>query len=455
MLIGGRIASFRIGQCEFRDSINILPVALAQYQKTEIDYSIFEKAEREKAENKAEIEDYLRDDCIDLYNFIKTFIDGYGVQITQATAAIRQWQKIEKIKAPRSEREYYEEYSQFYYGGRVECFARGVSDSRFFVADINSAYPRAMLEKHPFNLSAYDDHATLDRIVGSSFVKLRCISAGALPFKNANGSLSFPRDNQLRDFCASGWEILAALRTGTIRNVELIRVVNFRETIDFSEYILKFYQARLECKALGDKAGDIINKLLMNSLYGKFGANPSRYKKYVIVDPDDFAKGEIIDFDDDDFKVTGELGPWLLASRPLDDLEARYYDVCTGASITGYVRAFLWESICKVGIENVLYCDTDSIAALAGLEKLDTGKQLGQWKHEGDFDRYAIGGKKMYAFRSVDGSYKTAAKGAKLSPRDIENVALGQTVVYSPDVPTFSAHRKPGFTPRIIRQTGI
>src|SRR4051812_21942910 len=37
MIIAGRLAKFTIGECEFRDSYNILPSPLSAYQKDEID----------------------------------------------------------------------------------------------------------------------------------------------------------------------------------------------------------------------------------------------------------------------------------------------------------------------------------------------------------------------------------------------------------------------------------
>ena len=43
MVINGRLASFKIGNCEFRDSYNLLPVPLSAYQKTEIDYNILDR----------------------------------------------------------------------------------------------------------------------------------------------------------------------------------------------------------------------------------------------------------------------------------------------------------------------------------------------------------------------------------------------------------------------------
>lgn len=161
---------------------------------------------------------------------------------------------------------------------------------------------------------------------------------------------------------------------------------------------------------------------------------------------------------ENEYELSGELGPWLLAERELTDDEMRYYNVATAASITGFVRAFLWRSICACGIGTVLYCDTDSIATTDTGNALDTGKELGKWKWEGDFDRAGIGGKKLYIFRgkkskSGKREYKTASKGVKLTNSQLWAVARGATIKHTPESPSFSVHSKPRFVARRISIT--
>ena len=42
----------------------------------------------------------------------------------------------------------------------------------------------------------------------------------------------------------------------------------------FSNYVETIYDLRLEAKNNQDKAKDVVCKLLLNSLYGKFGMSP-------------------------------------------------------------------------------------------------------------------------------------------------------------------------------------
>lgn len=464
-IINGRLAQFYIGKAEFRDSFNILPVALKKFEmvndageiikKQEFDYSLMEKDERYKPENWEKIIDYLRDDCITLYEAIKAFQSQYGRHLTQAGAAMAQWKTISQTELPKSTSEYFDKFKPYYYGGRVQCFRHGIIEQDFSVYDINSAYPFAMLSRHPYSVAYTEFDAEQDGLErGPAFFTVRAKSMGAFPYREKNG-LTFPADGETREFFITGWELQAAQDTGTDGGAEILSVIYHSGYQDFRSYIEYFYQLRMTARANNDSAGDLFAKLLMNSLYGKFGANPENYAEFVILPPSDME--ELLD-PVNDFDLSGELGPWLLGERKLTDDEMRYYNVATAASITGYVRAYLWRAIVSTGLDNILYCDTDSIATLSAGNELDTGDRLGQWKHEGEFDKAGIAGKKLYIFQgkqkgSKARKYKTASKGVRLSNAELWKVAGGGEVIYSPENPTFSVHHAPRFTARKIRLT--
>lgn len=459
-IINGRLAQFFIGKAEFRDSINILPVPLKKFElldeygntvkKQEFDYSLMERELRYKPENWQKIIEYLRDDCVTLYEAIKAFQSKYGRHLTQAGAAMAQWKKISKTKIPKSTGEYFEKFKHYYFGGRVQCFRTGIVNDRFSVFDINSAYPFAMLQMHPYGLEFIEETNIKagENIAKHSFYKIKAKSLGAFPTREKN-KLVFPDDGETREFHVTGWELQAAIDTDSAKDVEILSRITHIELQDFREYIEHFYQLRLTAKATDDKAGDLFAKLLMNSLYGKFGANPENYSQYVILPPDEMEG--LLD-PSNDYEMSGELGPWILGERELEDEEMRYYNVATAASITGFVRAYLWKAIHKTGRENMLYCDTDSIATIDSGNSLETGRELGKWKHEGEFVRAGIGGKKMYVFEYKKPypinpetgkpiRYKTASKGVNLTPDQLWKVAEGETVIHEPDAPTFSVHK--------------
>jgi hypothetical protein len=208
----------------------------------------------------------------------------------------------------------------------------------------------------------------------------------------------------------------------------------------------------------------------MNSLYGKFASDYNKYREYELCHSEDILnyckpepkfKGDKYGFEPDNREFASEK---CLVSKPIPENKHRFYNAATAASITGYVRAMLFRAISQVDIP--LYCDTDSIACL-DTRSLPLGAGLGAWKVEGDFDEYAIVGKKTYAFhkaghpRNHDKDekhqylhWKTACKGVQLDPAQIYNCASGETITHSPLVPTYSVKRQqPIFTDRQVRST--
>lgn len=431
MVINGRLAKFKIGNCEFRDSYNILPMPLAAYKKDEIDYALFEPEERAKPENMIKIRDYLRSDCLYLYQLVSDFANNYGGGLTLAGSAMKQWQKIADRKAPSTSEDFYNTFSPYYYGGRVECFRLGIVSEPFKVIDINSAYPFAMKHNHAYG-DAFTRTAELPKsraYTERSFIHLRGVSRGALPYRAADKSLEFPNDNEARDYHVTGWEFLAAIETRSLDDWEIISVTTFLDSINFVEYVDHFY----EMKSSAEKGSPeyIFAKLFLNSLYGKFGANPDKYDEYTVIRPQFIDAANV-----DGYDFCADLGKYSLVSRPLSDERRRYYNLATAASVTGFVRAYLWRAIkdCK----GVIYCDTDSIAcADSGALALDPN-ELGAWDTEAVCDHGGVAGKKLYAFHTTAGKWKKASKGVRLSPEEILGIAAGKDAIYRPEAPSFS-----------------
>lgn len=111
LIVNGRLVSARLGECELRDSYAAVPVALADYQKTAIDYRRFERPVR--AKYMTEIRAYLRDDCVNLYELIVAFCTRYGKAAkTLPSAAMQQWQKICGKRVEKTNAAFYRAFRQ-------------------------------------------------------------------------------------------------------------------------------------------------------------------------------------------------------------------------------------------------------------------------------------------------------------------------------------------------------
>lgn len=416
----------RIGKVTLKDSFPLMPFALEEFRKTPIDYAIFERARRNKPRNRARITDYLIDDCRDLLELVTGFRAIVGDKDTIGSAAFFQMRQLGlQIEAMNETHD--DMFRPFYFGGRVQAFEKGILRGPFKYLDINSAYPFAMMQRHAHGAEyAHGTKLPPRAQLGQCFVRCIAQSEGVLPLRGEDDSLSFP--DAEAEFCATGWEIAAGLDTKKLRIKKVLDVWMPRSFICFDEYVTHFFALRQTAKNSGDKIKRLAYKYLLNSGYGKFAQNPRDFREYCLAP---YGKN-IPGFDwETDF---GDLSLWSAPSYR----GFGFFDVATGASITGYVRAMLWRAICAS--RRVLYVDTD--AMLCAQSSVAMGDALGQWKLEGVVKRAAIAGKKLYGVewqKAQDGErYKIASKGARLSWSELLSLCKGNDILWENDAPTFS-----------------
>lgn len=442
-LIKSRIAVVRAGLAEFRDSWLLVPTALRAFAKVDIDYRKLEKNVRDR--HREEILRYLRSDTENLLAYIQAMIAENGFGLTIAGRTFAQLKEKFDMKPPRTSERYDARFRRFYFGGRVEFFKLGVLPGPWQMVDINSAYPRAMKEEHPF-----DPHfETRDRLprrreeLRACFALVDATSKGALPVRLESGGVEFPHTRG--KFFATGWEIEAGRDLGLLEIHETRKVYYFTGRKSFSRYVDYYYRARLEAKARGDRTADLLNKLVLNSLYGRFALNPREFNDVKL-----FPTGKSPD-DKEGWEIALEMENGLSLWRRKHELRGNdFFNVATAASITGWVRAYMLRALHAV--REPIYCDTDSIVC-RDLGKLAIGGELGEWKVEAqDAPQMAIAGKKLYALKLADGKFKTAAKGVRLSPQDIIAVARGEARKFKFESPNFSLISPVGFVERTVRR---
>lgn len=438
-IINGRLSKLSMvdGAIQFRDSYNILPLPLSAHKKDIFDYTKMEREVREK--NKREILKYLYHDCIYLYDWVKKFVDRFGLKLTVSGTAYGELKKTGYD--PKNTNEYYDEtFRPFYFGGRVQTFQLGEVKGKHTFIDINSAYPFAMISRHPYGSKFLEKLRIPDGNNGGYFAKIKAISHGALPSRDDTGKLQFYNDDIVREYWCTGWEILAGLETNTLDIKKVLRVYQHQQSRRFTSFVDLFYKEKLAAKKSGDKDKELHSKLMLNSCYGKFGQDPRKYKDYCLTPahcvPVDFVPME---------NQTNDGGPyWQLHAQHETGVSIwekpapsdRFYNVATAASITGYVRAYLWKALCAS--ESPVYCDTDSIMCKSFNGPM--GDKLGDWSLECDIDQIFIGGRKFYAVHdSTNDQWKTACKGARLTSNQIvSEIKTGNGFQWIKDAPSYS-----------------
>jgi hypothetical protein len=455
-IINGRIAKATVlnGKIELRDSYLILPIPLAQFEKDSIDYNKMKKDVREIHKN--EIIRYLRKDCTALHELCFKFYERFGLNLTLAGTALKELKKT-GYRVTNTFDRYDSRMRNFYYGGRVQCFKTGsfyATDEPLEYADINSAYPDAMMRNHWCG----DQYRLLkdfpDGENGSWFAEITATSEGVLPHRcEKTKKLTFALDEAPRQYYASGWEINKGLELGRLKIHSIAKVYKPVLTDNFKQYIDYWFAEKARAKGV-DKVTYLFAKLMQNAAYGKFGQDGRDFKDFKLVPSGEWPARSPKEIEEG-------APPWMWHSdtdngfsffwreAPAD----RFYNVATAASITAYVRAYLLENIVKS--DEPLYCDTDSIICrkFNGVK----GDKLGQWEIEAYLSEVHIAQKKMYAAREVTHSEfgpvnktKVATKGVRLKFDQIKNAMNKDIILYNNDAPSYSIGKGPRYIHRNI-----
>ncbi len=179
-----------------------------------------------------------------------------------------------------------------YHGGRVECFRFGQYKGRFYKVDVNGLYPAVMrVGKFPTKLTRWELRdeplelrPTLDYARAVADVVIDCPYA-CYPLKTEK-ALLFPR-GRFRTVLA-GPELARAAELG-----HLAKIGSWAEYTTaglFEQYVRYFAMMRIRFARNGNKLYERFCKMLLNSLYGKFGQLSPEWIARPDMDPaaDDF-----------------------------------------------------------------------------------------------------------------------------------------------------------------------
>lgn len=432
MIINGRIVrayTWGDNEHELRDSYAIMPFALKQYKKFEVDMRTFERDKREQ--HKKTIIKRVRTDCIYLHELCVSFVDRFGDNLTIGGTSMKQLRKLHKFECLDAEQDA-RIRKPYYYGGRVQCFESGIikpsAGEQIIAYDLNQCYPYSMSNfKHP--LSIPDGTLGNDLTDDTYFLTVYGRNYGAFPTRTSEG-LRFTIERGF--FSVSIHEFNAAIETGLFEVSDVIETINFRTAGTFDTFVDKYTAMRRNAQLTKDEIGAIFYKYICNSAYGKFAQCPDNYFNYMITDdstnlnamgdPDGWYPSSIVGF-------AGYI-LWKQQSK-----NTSRYNVATGASITGAARSLLIRALAKA--KRPLYCDTDSIVC-EGLSDVPIhATNLGSWKIEKTADKMAIAGRKLYAMFDAGKCVKMASKGVQLEATQIESIAKGKSITWKKDAPTF------------------
>lgn len=413
----------------FLDSIRLIPTSLQKAGKA---FGLGGKVEHDlnRHENDPLWSVYLKQDCVLLYNVVSRFHDyienvlGGEVGITAPSTAMKLYRrKYLKSSIPRTP-DSHEFIREGYVGGRVECFYATGENLRYY--DINSSYPRAMLDPMPAGEGVYWQGKPAPFLADSciGFVRANVdipedIAIPPLPTHDPdNGKLIFPV-GRLSGVWEWG-ELQQAMSMG-------VRVEEWRDSwwyeqrTLFNDYVTDLYKYRDKSLPGFDPGLAEICKIMLNSLYGKFGMKTQRKMIYRFDDPN---------LPDDAVPANNDPDcPVWYAEKTVD---AAYIMPQISARVTALARVRLLRAMLSA-IElggKVYYCDTDSVLTDV---RLPTGSKLGELKDEYPEQSGNIRGRflgpKLYVLTSQDWEKVTAKGFETRTVETIEKLLAGETIV--------------------------
>lgn len=197
---------------------------------------------------------------------------------------------------------------------------------------------------------------------------------------------------------------------------KILRGYIFEKDIIFKEFVNHLYEMKLHNDKNNPKY--TIAKLLLNSLYGRFGMNPE-VENHIIIDSkfsyEYFKKYTITDILD--LNNGKELLSYLPNNNDNDVIIPMNISVPIAAAVTAYARIHMTQFL-NMSDKTLYYTDTDSIIIDKPLNPINIGKGIGQMKLENIYEKGIFLAPKFYAAKiksETKNSEKIVIKGLNTS----------------------------------------
>ena len=351
--------------------------------------------------------DYITNDVKIMVELIK-YLQEKGIKgITMSTSAYKNWLKDkyqlcknQMKKSPNEE--VVEIVRKSYRGGitKVNPKYAGIEFNDVISFDVNSLYPSVMYE-NPMPVGEGKIYKTLEEgrkdnrhlFIVVAFVQHAKVREGQHAFIGNTSGFSYTRkysyDDELHNKMLYLWlDEFNLFKLIYDAEFTIEKVVGWKKAnYVFKDYIDRWFDLKKNARNDVERS---LAKLMLNSLYGKFGMNDSRVTKIPVALED-----KII------YRV--------------EDNNTTYYYKEVASYITSKARCKLASFMNRCG-DKFIYCDTDSVYYL-GHEIPDVfkdvvdAKKLGYWKYEGHYTRFKCLKAKCYLKQLDDGTIERRIAG--------------------------------------------
>lgn len=442
------ILKIKIGNVEFRDSYRILPASLDNLanillgdKKIDFDHECI-KSLKDCLYMRETVEKYLRKDVDILsrviYKSSMNILEEFNINIfehlTTASLSLEIYKLFNKhhINTIEKSKGYKDMFIRNgYYGGLCNVMKPDLKDGYHY--DVNSLYPYIMANfEMPLGkgvwVNSINDIEEIKDMFGFIEVEVETITP-CLPIGVKNKGLITPTGKFSGVFFSE--ELKLALDYGC-KIIKFKKALIYKDKkIIFRKFINNIYSKRLEAKKRGDSVNQYILKLIMNSLYGRFGLGTDISimefidSKYYAIYKHIF---NVANFNEDlgfisfvikNIDVSKKLFDEWCSENNIKAGEKKelrkkiigkysengepYRAVQISAAIASYARITMWKDMeyCWNNGVDISYMDTDSLFVDKPIpEEMVSKNKLGYYKLENKINEGVFLAPKAYAYKS-------------------------------------------------------
>lgn len=373
----------------FRDSLKILPMSVDKMAKAfnlnisklSLDYNTFREIGHKLTDEEI---DYITNDVVIVAKAVKFMLEQGMKKMTTASNALNDYKGIigdKNFSRWFPKPSYDSDVRQSYRGGFTYLNPKfaNMEIGEGIVLDVNSLYPSIMYyEKLPycepiFFLGEYKEDKLYDVYV-QMFTCTFELKPDHIPTIQLKHNLSFVPTEYITSsndeevtMCLTSVDLKLFLDHYNVYNITYHSGWKFKSAVGlFKDYIDKWSNVKIEAKKDGNGGMYTLSKLMLNSLYGKFGSRTKVRNQIPYLDENDVVR----------YTVTEQ-----------EDKDPIYIPIAS--FITAYARNKTIRAAQSV-YDRFIYADTDSLH-LVGLDvpkQLDVDKtKLGAWDNESTFVR--------------------------------------------------------------------
>jgi len=384
---------------------------------------------------------YCIQDCISLYQVINKFnmliFEYFNLNIhrfaTLSSLALGIYRSnyLKDYKIPIISGKMFNDIRKSYTGGSTEMFIP--YGENIYAYDVNSLYPTVMKQQDmPIGNIKYFE-GDIRKVDNKSFGFFEVEITAPDNIKHPIIQTKVDTGNGLRTLSPLGtWkdmifseEMDNAIKYGY--TFKIIRGYLFDKEKIFTKYIDSLYQIKQSHSK--DEPMYLISKLLLNSLYGKFGMD-YRFDEHLIISDNEinnlveknYLISELITLDNDKSLISIDKN---IESDESFIYEDSNYNISIGiaSAVTAYSRIYM-SNFKNKNDYDLYYTDTDSIFINKELSDNFVGKDLGQLKVENIFKEACFLAPKVYGGITINNTEVSKVKGFKNKLKYLELKSL-------------------------------